>query len=98
MELGAGSPSTGAPDVSASWGKVAVSATRLKVACQGRAPWGLCGLQGAQACVSCSCLFILGAVAKSGCLPAEGCLSAVFVYLAECREGQGERQVQTLNN
>jgi len=22
----------------------------------------------------------------------------VFVYLAECREGQGERQVQALNN
>lgn len=41
-----------------------------------------------------ACLFILGA-AVGGCLPAEGCLSAVFAYLAECREGQGERQVQT---
>lgn len=44
------------------------------------------------------CLFILGAVAKSGCLPAESCLRAVFVYSAECREGQGQRQVQAPEN
>lgn len=35
----------------------------------------------------CECLFVLGAVAKSGVFASRE-LSAVFVYVAECREGQ----------
>ena len=65
--MGAGSPGTRAPDVPASWGTVAVSVTRLKVACQGRGPMGALRTAGSTGvCKRAACLFILGAVAKSG--------------------------------
>ena len=65
--LGAGSPSPGVPDVPASWWKVAASATRLKVACQGRGPMGSLRTAGStRVRKRAACLFILGAVAKSG--------------------------------
>lgn len=74
--------------VPASWRKVAVSATTLKVACLLRL-----GPGGGSADVSGHrranvCLFQERLLSR-GCLPAESCLSAVFVYLKEPREGQG---------
>lgn len=43
---------------------------------------------------ACVCLFWKRLLSWR-CLPVESCLSAMFVYLAECRKGQ-ERQVQAM--
>lgn len=43
-------------------------------------------------CVSVQCVSVYlfwEPLLSRGCVPAESCLSVVFVYLAECREGQG---------
>lgn len=86
------------PLVPAPWQEVTISATALNAACMfGAAQRGLHGQQEHELvhvseCMCkravCECLFVLGAVAKLGVFASRE-LSAVFVYVAECREGQG---------